>query len=106
MDYAFLSARSESPLGVVLFLLTEPATREFMRAERVGAPDGVEAGLGLVARESGEVGPLLAAALGAEARRDYHQASRRLPARADIDSIVRLVVEAAEARVLRTAASS
>ena len=105
MDYAFLSARAETPLGVVLFLLTEPATREFMRAEGVGDPDGVLAGLGLVAREPGEVGPLLAAALGAGTRRAYHEASRRLPARADIEAIVRLVGEAAEARVLRTAAS-
>lgn len=105
MDYAFLSSRSETPLGAVLFLLTEPATREFMRAGGVGTPDGVAAGLGLVAREPGEVSALLAVALGTEARRAYHEASRRLPARADIESIVRLVGEAAETRVLRTAAS-
>jgi hypothetical protein len=105
MDYAFLSSRSETPLGVVLFLLTEPGTREFMRAAGVDTPDGVDAGLGLVARDPGEVGPLLAAALGAEARRAYHTASRRLPARADIEAVVRLVGEAAEARVLRAAAS-
>jgi hypothetical protein len=77
-----------------------------MRAEGVASPDGVDAGLGLVAREAVEVGPLLAAALGTESRRAYHEASRRLPGRADIDSIVRLVGDAAEARVLRTAASS
>ena len=103
MDYALLSSHSETPLGVVLFLLAEPATREFMRAAGVGTPDGVDAGLGLVARDPGEVGPLLAAALDAGARRAYHAASRNLPAGADIEAIVRLVGEAAEARVLRAA---
>lgn len=47
---------------------------------------------------------LLQTALGEDARRAYHAASRRLPARADIDAIVRTVAEAGEARVRRVTA--
>jgi len=104
MDYAFLSAQSESPLGAVVFLLSAPATRSFMRAAGLAAPDGVETGLGLCAGSPAEVARLLRTALGEDARRAYHAASRRLPARADIDAIVRTVAEAGEARVRRVTA--
>jgi hypothetical protein len=103
MDYAFLSAQCEQPLGAVLFLLSAPETREFMRGAGLTAPDGVETGLGLCAGSAAEVARLLRAALGEEARRAYHAASRRLPGRANIDEIVRTVAEAAEARLARTA---
>ena len=104
MDYAFLSAQCERPLGTVVFLLSAPATRRFMREAGLVTPDGVDAGLGLTAESPTEVMRLLRAALGEDARRAYHAASRRLPARADIDAIVRTVAEAAEARRLRVAA--
>ena len=105
MDYAFLSAHSEAPLGAVLFLLSAPETRDFMRGAGVLAPDGVEAGLGLSAGTPAEVAQLLAAALGEEARRAYHAASRRLPAHTSFETIVRMVAEAAEVRLARVAAS-
>jgi hypothetical protein len=104
MDYAFLSAQSESPLGAVVFLLSAPATRSFMGAAGLAAPDGVETGLGLCAGSPAEVARLLRTAFGEDARRAYHAASRRLPARADIDAIVRTVAEAGEARVRRVTA--
>jgi hypothetical protein len=103
MDYAFLSAHSETPLGAVLFLLSAPETHEFMRRAGVLTPDGVEAGLGLSAGTPAEVTQLLTAALGEEARRAYHAASLRLPARASIETIVRMVAEAAEARLAQVA---
>ncbi len=103
MDYAFLSAHSETPLGAVLFLLSAPETREFMRRAGVLTPDGVEAGLGLSAGTPAEVTSFLAAALGEDTRRAYHAASLRLPARASIETIVRMVAEAAEARLARVA---
>jgi hypothetical protein len=105
MDYAFLSAQCERPLGVVLFLLSSPETRDFMRGASVLAPDGMEAGLGLSAGSAPEVTALLAAALGEDARRAYHAASLRLPARAKIEAIVRMVAEAAEARQQRVTTS-
>ena len=104
MDYAFLSAQCDRPLGAVVFLLSVPSTRSFMREAGVVAPDGVEAGLGLCADAPAEVTRLLRAALGEDARRAYHAASRRLPARANIEGIVRTVAEAAEARRLRVSA--
>ena len=104
MDYAFLSAQCEQPLGTVLFLLSAPATREFMRGAGLAVPDGVDAGLGLCAGSAAEVSQLLRAALGEKARCAYHAASRRLPARANLDTIVRTVGEAAEARLARVAA--
>jgi hypothetical protein len=104
IDYAFLSAQCASALGAVVFLLSVPATRRFMRDAGLAAPDGVEAGLGLSAGSPAEVTRLLRAALGEEARRAYHAASRRLPARANVDAIVRTVAEAAEARRMRVSA--
>jgi hypothetical protein len=104
IDYAFLSAQCLRPLGAVVFLLSAPATRSFMREAGPATPDGVDAGLGLCADSPAEVPRLLRAALGEEARRAYHAASRRLPARADINAIIRTVAEAAEARRRRVRA--
>jgi hypothetical protein len=94
MDYAYLSARSPEPLGAVLFLLTTEEIRRFMH-EYTGMerPDGVEAGLGLVAARREDVEPLLARALAPEERTRYHEASRRLPAEARHDLIVEALAE-------------
>src|SRR4029453_4158341 len=53
-DYAFLSGQPESPRGAVVFLLSAPATRSFMAAACLAAPDGVETGLGLCASSPAE----------------------------------------------------
>jgi hypothetical protein len=99
MDYAFLSACSEEPLGSVLFLLTTDEIRRFMREYAgVSLPDGVVAGLGSVAERAADVGPMLARALSAEERERYHAASRRLPREARVDLIAAALVEAAARR--------
>jgi len=106
MDYAFLSARSEEPLGSVLFLLTTDEIRRFMR-EYAGVclPDGVAAGLGSVAERAADVEPLLARALSADERERYHAASRRLPREARVDLIAAALVEAGTHRPGRPGAS-
>jgi hypothetical protein len=105
MDYAFLSARSPEPLGSVLFLLTTEAARRFMREYAgIPVPDGVESGLGRVAERPDEVGLLLDRALGAEERRAFHEASRRLPRDARLDTIVTAVLAAGQRRIARAGA--
>ena len=95
MDYAFLSSLSPDPLGAVLFLMTTPESRAFL-SEYAGlaVPDGVEQGLGLVARDPAEVLPLMDALLTPGGRREYHEASLLLPRGADIQVIVDSVLEA------------
>lgn len=98
MDYAFLSAWSAAPLGAVLFVMTTPEIRRFLREYAgVDAPDGVAAGLGEVARTAADVRPLLDALLTPAAARAYHAAAARLPRRADVAAIVNRVVLAARA---------
>jgi len=95
LDYAFLSSLSPDPLGAVLFLMTTPESRAFL-SEYAGlaVPDGVEQGLGLVARDPAEVLPLMDALLTPGGRREYHEASLLLPRGADIQVIVDAVLEA------------
>jgi len=95
LDYAFLSSLSPDPLGAVLFLMTTPESRAFL-SEYAGlaVPDGVEQGLGLVARDPAEVLPLMDALLTPGGRREYHEASLLLPRGADIQVIVDSVLEA------------
>jgi hypothetical protein len=105
MDYAFLGAWSREPLGAVLFLLTSEEIRRFMREYTgLARPDGVDAGLGLVAERPEEVEPLLVRALSPEARARFHEASRRLPREARLDLIATAIAEAGRARVFRTGA--
>lgn len=107
MDFAFLSAKSPEPLGSVLFLLTTPEAREFMRAYAgMGLPDGVDQGLGLVAESPADVGSLLSRTLAPEERRAFHAASLRLPRAARLDLIVETVVEAGRQRMARAGAPS
>jgi hypothetical protein len=99
IDYAFLSAWSDVPLGAVLFLMTTPEIQTFMRDYAgLDVPDGVEAGLGLVADRPAAVAPMLDTLLGEPARAAYHAAARRLPRRAAVETVVDRVVEAARAR--------
>jgi hypothetical protein len=99
MDYAFLGAWSRDPLGATLFLLTTEEIRRFLR-EYTGKsrPDGVDAGLGLVAERPEDVEPLLARALAPEERGRFHEASRRLPREARLDLITTALAEAGLAR--------
>jgi len=94
MDYAFLDAASAEPLGATLFLLTTPEARAFLRDQSgQSLPDGVAQGLGEVAETAADVSRLVDALLAPDARRRYHDASRRLPRRADIDRIVATLLE-------------
>ena len=105
MDYAFLGAWSPEPLGSVLFLLTSDEIRRFMREySGMARPDGVEAGLGLVAERPEDVEPLLARALAPEERARFHEASRRLPREARLDLIATALVEAGTQRMARAGA--
>lgn len=89
MDYAFLDAASPEPLGATLFLLTTPEARAFLRASSgEPLPDGVAQGLGVVAETAAEVSRALDGLLTPEARRRYHEASRRLPRGADVARLV------------------
>lgn len=100
MDYAFLDAHSSEPLGAVLFLLTTPESRGFMREYAgIAVPDGVELGLGRIAETPAQVGALIDALLTPEGRREYHAATARLPRRAAVDLIVETVIGAGLARV-------
>jgi hypothetical protein len=95
MDYAFLGAWSREPLGAILFLLTTEEIRRFLwEYTGLRSPDGVEAGLGLVAERPEHVAPLLARALGPEERGRCHDASRRLPREARLDRIAAALAEA------------
>jgi hypothetical protein len=99
IDYAFLNACSDAPLGAVLFLMTTPEIRTFMRDYTgLDLPDGVDAGLGAVAEHPADVAPLLDTLLAEPARRAYHASARRLPRRADVETIVGTVLDAARAR--------
>jgi hypothetical protein len=94
MDYAFLSAHSDVPLGAVLFVLP-PEAREFLRDYGgLVAPDGFELGLGRIAPAPAEVRPLMQLLLSEGGRREYHDAARRLPRRAAVDLIVATVIQA------------
>lgn len=105
LDYAFLSARSEEPLGSVLFLLTTDAIRQFTRDySGMAAPDGVDAGLGLVAEHAGDVEALLTRALTPAERARYHDASRRLPREARLDLVAAALVVAGAQQVDRSGA--
>lgn len=99
MDYAFLGAWSRDPLGATLFLLTTEEIRRFLW-EYTGQsrPDGVDAGLGLVAERPEDVEPLLARALAPEERGRFHDASRRLPREVRLDLITIALAEAGLAR--------
>jgi len=98
IDFAFLSAASPDPLGTVLFLLTAPETWAFMREHSgLQVPDGVDAGLGVIARSPTEISGMLDTLLGAEARGAYHAAARRLPSGANLHAIVARLLEAAAA---------
>jgi hypothetical protein len=106
MDYAFLDARSARPLGSVLFLLTTPEIRTFLQTYTgLERPDGVEAGLGLVAERPDEVGGLLARASTHAERLRFHEASRHLPREARVDVIADTLVEAAGRRATRAGAA-
>ena len=106
MDYAFLDARSARPLGSVLFLLTTPEIRGFLRSYTgLDRPDGVEAGLGLVAEQPAEVDGLLARASTHAERLRFHEASRRLPREARVDAIVDALVEGGARRATRAGAT-
>ena len=106
IDYAFLSACSEEPLGTVLFMLTTDEIRRFMREYAgVSLPDGVAAGLGSVVERAADVEPLLARALTADERARYHAASRRLPRHTRIDLITTALVDAGSRRRDRSGAS-
>ena len=99
MDYAFLDARSPVPLGTVLFLLTTPEISRFFRdGSRLERPDGVDAGLGLIAESPEQVRPLLDAAVTPTERRRFHEASARLPREAGVDVIVDALLAAGRAR--------
>ena len=102
MDYAFLGAWSREPLGAVLFLLTTEEIQRFMR-EYTGmdSPDGVEAGLGLVAERPEDVEPLLTRALAPVERGRFHDASRRLPREARLDLIATELARAGRERLAR-----
>ncbi len=81
MDYAFLGAWSREPLGAALFLLTTEEIRRFLREYTGhGRPDGVDAGLGLVAERPEDVEPLLARALAPEERGRFHDGQPPAPA--------------------------
>ena len=96
MDYAFLDAASAEPLGATLFLLTTPEARAFLRDQSGETlPDGVGQGLGEVAETATDVARLLDALLRPEARRRYHDASRRLPRHTDLSSIVEALLDRA-----------
>jgi hypothetical protein len=96
MDFAFLSAASPEPIGAVLFLLTMPETWAFMREHSgIEVPDGVDAGLGAIARSAAEIPGLLDTLLGAEARHAYHAAALRLPRGGGLPAVVARVLEAA-----------
>ena len=106
MDYAFLGAWSRDPLGSVLFLLTTDDIRRFMREYTgMARPDGVEAGLGLVAERPEEVEPLLIRALTPDERGRFHDASRRLPRDARLDLIATALMEAGTERMTRAGAA-
>ncbi|HUM16420.1 MAG TPA: hypothetical protein VL086_12075 [Candidatus Nitrosotalea sp.] len=102
MDYAFLDAWSREPLGSVLFLLTTDEIRRFMR-EYTGMtqPDGMAAGLGLLAERPEDVEPLLSRALTPAERGRFHEASRQLPRQARLDLITTALVEAGAERMAR-----
>jgi len=103
MDYAFLDAASAEPLGATLFLLTTLEARTFLRDQSGETlPDGVAQGLGEVAETAADVSRLLDALLTPEARRRYHDASRRLPRHVDVSRIVEALLDRAPApRVVR-----
>lgn len=105
MDYAFLSAWSAAPLGSVVFLLTSEEMRRFVRSQ-VGLPlpDGVEAGLGLVAERPENVGATLSRALGEVERRAYHEASRRLPRECRLGTIIDTLLDSGRRGARRTGA--
>ena len=106
MDYAFLDARSARPLGSVVFLLTTPEIRAFLQTYTgLERPDGVEAGLGLVAERPDEVEGLLARASTHAERLRFHEASRHLPREARVDVIADALVEAAAQRATRAGAA-
>lgn len=106
IDYAFLGAWSREPLGSVLFLLTTDEIRRFMRDYTgMARPDGVEAGLGLVAERPEDVEPLLIRALTPDERDRFHGASRRLPREARLHLIATALVEAGRARAARAGAA-
>jgi hypothetical protein len=106
MDYAFLGAWSPEPLGAVLLLLTTEEIRRFMREYTgMASPDGVEAGLGLVAERPEDVAPLLAHALAHAERSRYHEAARRLPREARLDLIAAALAEAGARHAARAGAA-
>jgi hypothetical protein len=100
MDFAFLEAWSPEPLGAVLLLMTTPEIRAFM-SDYAGldVPDGVEQGLGQLATHPDDVAPLLDALLATRGRAEFRAAAARLPRRADVDTVVARVVDAATQRL-------
>jgi hypothetical protein len=86
----------------VLFLLTTPEIRAFLHTYTgLERPDGVEAGLGLVAERPDEVEGLLARASTHAERLRFHEASRLLPREARVDVIADTLVEAGVRRAAR-----
>lgn len=99
IDHAFLNAVSAEPLGTALFVMTAPETWRFLREHGgLDTPDGVERGLGRVARTADDLGPLLDELLSDTARRAYHAVCRHLPTRAAFDIVTGLLVEAGRQR--------
>jgi hypothetical protein len=100
IDYAFLAAWSQEPLGSVLFLLTTDEIRRFMLDYTgMARPDGVEGGLGLLAERPEDVAPLLSRALTLEERRRFHEASRLLPRESRADVVAAALVAAGRRRM-------
>jgi hypothetical protein len=98
MDFAFLSAMSETPLGAVLFVMTTPECRAFVRDYAgLDVPDGAERGLGRIATAPGEVGALVDLCLSEAGRRAYHAVARTLPRRVAFDVIADRIAAAARA---------
>ena len=79
LDHAYLSANSEEPIGVVLYLLPNTEIQQFME-QACGLKEFPTAarGLGSVARKTDEIAPLLERALRLTEARRYFDASRAM----------------------------
>jgi len=100
LDHAYLSAFSQEPIGVVVYLLCNAEIRAFMRKacgfERFPT---TERGIGLVAERASDVLPMLQRALMPKGRKDYFSASKGLR----VSDPCRKVLETVAASVPATA---